>query len=122
MANKHRGGVDVELDGETHQLHYTLNSLAEIEERLGLNSIGEILDTLKALSMRTLRTLLWAGLIHEDASLTEHQVGEMDFDFAATVGQVSEAIGNVFKSPEVDVEDTPAGNVHRPARGAGRKR
>lgn len=119
MGNKQRGLVDVTLDGETHQLRYTLNALAEIEERLKLESISQILDTLRALSMRTLRTLLWAGLIHARPELTEHEVGELEFDFSDTVAKVSEAISVVFKS---DDEAPAEGNADRPARGAGKKR
>lgn len=120
MGNKQRGLVDVTLDGATHQLRYNLNSLAEIEDRLKLDSISQILDTLRNLSMRTLRTLLWAGLIHAQPDLTEQEVGAMDFDFSGTVAKVSEAISAVFKSD--DDEAQPEGNAPRPARGAGAKR
>lgn len=126
MANRHRGAVAVKLDGKTLQLRYSLNALAEIEDRLKLNSIAEILETLKTLSMRSLRTLLWAGLIHANADLTEQDVGEMDFDFASTLAKVSEAIGDVFKSPEAeastDATDVTEGNARRPSRGAGTAR
>lgn len=77
MANKQRGFVTIELDKE-RKLRYTLNALAEIEERLGVP-----LDELDKVTMgiKQLRVFLWAGLLHEDKNLTEIEVGDMvDFE------------------------------------------
>lgn len=73
MANKHRGIVEIELDKVRH-LRYTMNALAEIEDKLGvtIEKIGEVEMTVKAV-----RVILWAGLIHEDEALTEREVGNM---------------------------------------------
>ncbi|QGG47654.1 hypothetical protein [Heliorestis convoluta] len=73
MTNKRRGFIDIELD-RPRQLRYTLNAFAEIEERLGvpLAELGNI-----KLGMKTVRTILWAGLLHEDISITEEEVGDM---------------------------------------------
>lgn len=73
MANKQRGMVDIKLD-KKRKLQYNLNALAEIEDVLGVK-IHEM-HTL-SLGMKNIRTILWAGLIHEDAELTEEQVGAM---------------------------------------------
>lgn len=118
MGNKQRGLVDVTLDGKTHQLRYTLNALAEVEERLKLENLSAVLNLVNELSMRSLRTLLWAGLLHAQPDLTEREVGEMDFDFAELVMAVNLGVSLAFKSDE----EAPAeGNVDRPARGAGKK-
>lgn len=73
MANKQKGNVSVSLD-KVRTLRYTLNALGEIEDRLGVSiqDMGDIKMTIK-----NLRTLLWAGLMHEDKELTELQVGDM---------------------------------------------
>ncbi|MGD2278204.1 hypothetical protein [Bacillus wiedmannii] len=73
MANKQRGMVDIRLD-KKRKLHYNLNALAEIEDALGVK-IHEM-HTL-SLGMKNIRTILWAGLIHEDAELTEETVGSL---------------------------------------------
>lgn len=73
MANKQRGMVDIKLD-KKRKLFYDLNALAEIEDALGVK-IHEM-HTL-SLGMKNIRTILWAGLIHEDAELLEEQVGSM---------------------------------------------
>ena len=77
MANKQKRIVAVELD-KARNLRFTLNSLAEIEDRLGvpLSKMSEV-----ELGIKSVRTMLWAGLIHEDPDLTETEVGNMvDFD------------------------------------------
>jgi hypothetical protein len=73
MANKQRGNVSVELD-KTRNLRYTMNALAEIEDSLGvpLAEMGNI-----QMTMKNVRVILWAGLIHEEPELTQEQVGEM---------------------------------------------
>ncbi|MED4840395.1 hypothetical protein P9695_08755 [Weizmannia sp. CD-2023] len=73
MANKQRGIVEVELDKVRH-IRYTMNALAEIEDKLGYGLAD--LDG-KQLKIKEVRVILWAGLIHEDPELTEEQVGDM---------------------------------------------
>ncbi|MBC9785107.1 hypothetical protein H1S01_11370 [Heliobacterium chlorum] len=89
MANKQRGVVDIELD-KSRKLRYTLNALAEIEDKLGV-SVAELNGA--NLGMKAIRTFLWAGLIHEDSELSEREVGEMvDFDnFAYVQEKIAEA-------------------------------
>lgn len=71
MANVKRGEVKVMLDKE-RTLKYTLNALAEVEDKgIDLTQLdGKV-------SIKTLRTLLHAGLIHEDPELTEIELGNM---------------------------------------------
>jgi hypothetical protein len=73
MANKQRGFIKVELDKE-RTLRYTMNALAEIEDCLGV-PLSEMKDV--KMTMKNVRVILWAGLIHEDENLTQEQVGNM---------------------------------------------
>jgi type II secretory pathway component PulK len=72
MANTQRGEVKIMLDKE-RTLKFNLNTLVEVEEKLGF-SLAELGDKV---SIKVLRTLLHAGLKHEDPELTEEMVGEM---------------------------------------------
>ena len=77
MANKQKNEVSIMLD-KKRTIRFTLNALAEIEDALGvpLSKLSEV-----ELGVKTVRTMLWAGLLHEDESLTERQVGNwVDFD------------------------------------------
>jgi hypothetical protein len=74
MANKQRGNVEVELGGKVRNLRYTMNALAEIEDNLGV-PLSEM-DKVK-MTIKNVRVILWAGLIHEDEELTQKEVGNM---------------------------------------------
>lgn len=74
MANKYRGEVGIRLD-RVRILKYTFNSLAEFEELTG-KSVNEIFSgSEKSMGFTMIRNLIWAGLIHEDESLTPSRVG-----------------------------------------------
>ncbi|MCS0827383.1 gene transfer agent family protein [Cytobacillus firmus] len=90
MANKEKGIVSITLDKE-RTLRFTLNSLAEIEDKLGvpLSKMAEL-----ELGIKTVRTMLWAGLIHEDEDLTEKEVGNM-VDFT-NLNEVQTKVSEAF--------------------------
>ncbi len=89
MANTERGEVKITLDKE-RTLKFTLNSLVYAEE----NGV-EIANMGKAkVKLKDLRTLLFAGLMHEDADLTPEKVGEM-IDVSA-MQPISEALNKAF--------------------------
>ncbi len=94
MANKQRGLVDIKLD-KKRKLFYDLNALAEIEDALGVK-IHEM-HTL-SLGMKNIRTILWAGLIHEDAELLEEQVGSMVS--VSNIGEVQVKVQEAFLGGE----------------------
>lgn len=72
MANTKRGEIKIVLDKE-RTIKFDLNALVEVEDKLGF-ALTELEDKF---SIKTLRTLLHAGLVHEDESLTEKEVGGM---------------------------------------------
>lgn len=74
MANKQKGLVEIELGGKTRTLNYDLNAIAELEDKTGV----EVSDMAEMkMSIKNVRAMLWAGLIHEDEDLTEKEVGAM---------------------------------------------
>lgn len=63
-------------DGVERSIKFTLNALAELEDKFGsIEKAFELLE--KNNSMKALRAILWAGFIHEDENLTEQQVGNL---------------------------------------------
>lgn len=82
--------VKIELAGQERRLHYNLNSLEIIEDLTG-STLDKITQNI---SMKTLKVLVYAGLIHEDKDLTVEAVGEM-IGFG-DIQAVSEAIGQAF--------------------------
>lgn len=101
--------VTIELD-KPRRLRFDLNALAEIEERLGVG-----IDKLGDLDMKakTARVMLWAGLIHEDQSITPEDVGGMvDLD---NLGYVQERIAAALAAAGVP------GNAEGPKAGSGKR-
>lgn len=89
MANVERGEVKITLDKE-RTIKFTLNALIEVEDTLG-HSLTELSENV---SIRAVRTLLTAGLRHEDAGLTEAYVG--DLITMDNMAEVQEALGTAM--------------------------
>lgn len=85
--------VAIELDKVRH-LQFDLNAFAEMEEKFG--SIEEALNILQKGKLKALRTILWAGLVHEDENLTEAQVGS--FIDLTNIQQVAEKLNDAIMS------------------------
>lgn len=64
----------IDLD-KRRELVYDLNSFAEMEDRYG--SVDAALKLMEEANMHAIRFILWAGLIHDDETLTEKQVGRL---------------------------------------------
>lgn len=60
MANKHRGYVPIEIGGETYQLRYDFNALAQLDQRLG-QSFFKVLSE-GNIGFHVIREALVAGL------------------------------------------------------------
>lgn len=90
MANKQKGMVAITLD-KKRNLKFDLNAFAEIEDLLGvpMSRMSEI-----EMGMKTVRTLLWAGLLHEDEALTVRQAGSLVT--MENMEEVQKAIGEAF--------------------------
>ena len=68
--------ISVPLQLDKHRtLKFDLNAFSELEEKYG--SMEKAFNAMQGGSMKAARTLLWAGLLHEDDKLTERQVGGM---------------------------------------------
>lgn len=89
-------------DGKPRYLKFTLNSFAELEDKFGSVDIAfEKLE--KENSMKALRAVLWAGLLHEDPPLSEQEVGGL-IDIAYMQDLVS-TIGGVLEQDLPEPED-----------------
>lgn len=71
-----RKPTEIELgDGVVRTIKYTLNSFAEMEDRYG--DVDAAIEKMSAGSVKAIRLILWAGLLHNDEKLTEEQVGSL---------------------------------------------
>ena len=88
-------------DGVERELKFTLNAMAELEDKYG--SVDEAFDKLEQGSIKAVRFILWAGLMHCEDIASELQVGEL-IDIAY-MNEIMESVGSAFESdmptPEV---------------------
>ena len=90
--------VPIELaDGKPRRLRYDWNALEALEESAGipLDSLQAVMSDPK-LRMRTIRHILWAGLIHEDEALTPQATGRLMVPLSRMTDWV-EAITRAFE-------------------------
>ena len=90
-------------DGVERTIKFTLNALAELEDRYG--SVDEAFKQLDNNSIKAVRCILWAGLIHEDPELTEQQVGNLiDIQY---MQELMASLGDAFDADMPVAEKLP---------------
>jgi hypothetical protein len=62
-------------DGVEREIKFTLNAMAEIEDKYG--SVDAGFAKLDEGSIKAARFIMWAGLLHNEENLTEQQVGNL---------------------------------------------
>lgn len=87
-------------DGVEREIRFTLNAMAELEDRYG--SVDAAFKALDAGSIKAARCVLWAGLLDTDESLTEQQVGKLiDLDCMNRIMEsLASALGDDMPSDE----------------------
>lgn len=63
------GASTMDLGGRERRLQFDMNAYAELENLYG--SIDKAMEQLQKGSIKDIRTILWVGLIHEEAVLDE---------------------------------------------------
>lgn len=90
--------VQIELD-KKRNLRYTLGSFAYLEETYG--SIDEAFAKMEKGSMNAIIDIIYAGLIHEDTTLTKHQVSHM-----IDISNMNDIVEQITKAMNNDVNGT----------------
>lgn len=100
MANRVRGEVAVEIDGKSWTLRYGTNALCELEDKLAqpINVIMAMLQDREALRIKTIRSVVWAGLREKHPEVTEKDAGDLisAIGFPAMMAKVAEALKAAF--------------------------
>lgn len=121
-VKKIKEGTPLEIGGKKRYLKFDMNSFAELEEYAG--NIEDVMDALEKGSIKALRSLLWAGLLHEFmdedgvVTLKPHDIGswvKME-DFPRLSEALGKALQEVMPSQGIDddVETTPKNVPERP--------
>lgn len=99
-------------DGVEREMLFTLNAMAELEDRYG--SVEAAFEALERNSMKAIRCVLWAGLLHSDENLTEQQVGNLiDVRY---LNEIVESMNSAFdvSMPDENTQDGTFPNVVKP--------
>lgn len=112
MANVHdvkARAVKITLsDGVEREVKFTLNALAELEDKYG--TVEAAFKALDNGSIKAVRFVLWAGLIHAEPDLTELQVGNLiDIQYMQELmSTIGSAMTEDMPVPESNVVSMPA--------------
>lgn len=103
--------ITIKINGEEHHLRFTLNAFAELEEAYG--TIDTALEKLNTGSIKAIRKLLWAGLLHENPDIKELDVGNMVDtsnikEFSESLAQALTAAMPATPVPTKDSPNAPA--------------
>lgn len=89
------------MDGVERTLCYDLNAMAEMEDKYG--TVDDAFKALEGNSIKAVRFMLWAGLVHDDPSLTEQQVGSL-ID-VAYLHELMTSLGEAFEADMPDQKE-----------------
>lgn len=93
-------------DGHERELKITLNAMAELEEEYG--SVEEAFKKLETGSIKAIRKILWAALLHDDEHpLTEQQLGNMidTNNLDTLMSKLTEVVTEDMPNEQTDVVD-----------------
>lgn len=83
----------IQLD-KMRNLRYAMKAISLIEKQFGKNFFNIQFDDL---SMEQLATIIWAGLVHEDAELTVESVMDL-IDAHSSISKVTFAMNEAFET------------------------
>lgn len=124
--------VEIILGGKTYRLRYDLNALVALEEAFGVSALalfdklfgisdedrkalaaGKVTDAdfSKKIRVSDLRTLVWAGLLHDNRDLSKEDVGEaITLDgLPGVVTKCIEALSASFRTSTPEAQKKEAG-------------
>jgi hypothetical protein len=88
--------VEIKINGQTKKLKFTYNSIADVEEKIGLG-IGALFAEEKV-GFNTLRYLLWGGLKWQDKTITPQAAGAMIEDHLESGGRFDDLYTKIVEA------------------------
>ena len=79
MANHHKGEVDFTVAKKVYTFAFSINAMCEMEAALGGNvvDLANMMSDPAKMSIKTMRTVFWAGLRDHHEELTEVDAGRL---------------------------------------------
>jgi len=95
MANALKGEIELVIAGKPYTLCFATNAIAEVEQLLGGESIGEIAQRIAKVEYQ--RALLWAALQKHHSGVTLLAAGELMDDFDGGLEPLVEALARALR-------------------------
>lgn len=73
-------GIVIDIGGEERRIRFDVNALIDLEDALNIDIMERpesIVELFEKPTLRRIRTLLWAGLLHENPNLTLREAGAL---------------------------------------------
>ena len=82
MINRHRGEVEIVVDGQSKVMRLPLGAIAALEDAMGAKSMVDLVASFETGAFRTqhLLLLLWAGLNGGGWTISTDEVEALSFD------------------------------------------
>ena len=100
MTNRFKGEVPLQCGDIVYTLRFSANALCELEDALGMgiNKIVASMADPDTMRMKTMMTVVWAGLRERHPDITLAQAGEIitDIGLTRTMETVNEAFVLIF--------------------------
>lgn len=114
MANPHRGEVAFKAGDAEYKLSFSINALCELEDALGegVNAVAAQLSDPASVRIKTVRAVLWAGLLDNHSGLSLDDAGRIMSD--AGVPATMQAIGRAFAAAFPEPKGEAKANGSRP--------
>jgi hypothetical protein len=89
--------VEIQFD-QSRRLYFDLKALRALDRVMGEVGIQPTLELLRAVNFTTLERALWAGLIHDEPTLTVNLVSKRLESFVEAGGDVGELFALAYKA------------------------
>jgi hypothetical protein len=114
MANRERGEVAIEIDGQTYTLRLDLNALAEFEAALSTPiqqvTFQEGLQRVERGQLIAVRAILWAGLRRYHPKLSLMEAGDLIVKLGGMQNLdtvLKEAVASAMPAPDAPAQPNP---------------
>lgn len=96
MANKQRGEISFEANGQTWTMKVGTHAMCEIEDATGktIAEIGNLMGNTKTASMKLLRAVFWGSLQHHHEGISMKDAADLIDEIGADVA--GQKIGEAF--------------------------
>jgi hypothetical protein len=126
VANKHKGEIEVEIDGKKLKMSFSSNALCELEDALdrNVNEIAQTMQDPQKVRLKDLRVIFWASMLdHQpDTSIDDTKKLMSSVLPAELVEMIGKAFTLAFppaKEGEGGAADSPPKPVEPAADGTG---